>query len=201
MPKAFSKSEKKVLKNKLLNTGQELFSRYGLKKTTIKELTQSIGISPGAFYSFFNSKEELYFAILEKEEEKIQNDVLDSKLLEGKVSVSDFKKFLLNSLQAADNSNILKSLYQNKEDYQQLMRKLPAEKIQEHIKHDKDKLDPLISNLKKENKIIAKKTSVISAVIRSLFLLTLHREEIGEDIYSETIELIIELISQGLIKE
>lgn len=201
MPKAFSKSEKKVLKNKLLNSGKKLFSKYGLKKTTIKELTQSVGISPGAFYSFFDSKEELYFAILENEEEKIQNEVLDSKLLKGQINASDFKKFLLNSLHAADNSNLLKSLYQNKEDYQQLLRKLPAKKMQQHIEHDKNKLEPLISRLKNEEKIIDRKPSVIAAVIRSLFLLTLHKEEIGADIYPETIELIIELISQGLIQE
>lgn len=201
MPKAFSNSEKKVLKKRLLNSAEELFKKYGLKKTTIKDLTQSVGISQGAFYSFFSSKEELYFTILEKEEEKIQNEVLESKLLEEQINAYNFKKFLLNGLQAADNSNLLKSLYQNKEDYQQLLRKLPAEKIEAHIKHDKEKLDPFISKLKKEDKIIDKNPAVISAVIRSLFLLTLHREEIGEDIYPETIELIIELVSQGLIKE
>jgi AcrR family transcriptional regulator len=201
MPKAFTKSEKKRLKNKLFDTGEELFSQYGLKKTTIKDLTQAVGISQGAFYSFFDSKEELYFAILEKEEEAIQNKVLKSQLLEGQISASNFKKLLLNALQTVEKSSLLKSLYQNKEDYQQLLRKLPAEKIEAHIEHDKDKLKPLISKLKEENKIIDKNSAVITAVIRSLFLLTLHKEEIGKDIYPETIDLIIELISQGLIKE
>lgn len=201
MPKAFTKSEKKRLKNKLFDTGEELFSQYGLKKTTIKDLTQAVGISQGAFYSFFDSKEELYFAILEKEEEAIQNKVLKSQLLEGQISASNFKKLLLNALQTVEKSSLLKSLYQNKEDYQQLLRKLPAEKIEAHIEHDKDKLKPLISKLKEENKIIDKNSAVITAVIRSLFLLTLHKEEIGKDIYPETIDLIIELVSQGLIKE
>lgn len=201
MPKSFTKLEKQRLEKKLLITGEDLFKRYGLKKTTIKDLTQAVGISQGAFYSFFDSKEELYFSILEKEEEKIQNEVLESQLLEGQINASDFKKFLLNGLQIADKSSLLKSLYQNKGDYQQLLRKLPAEKIEAHIKHDKDKLEPLISKLKEENKIIDKNPAVISAVIRSLFLLTLHKEEIGEDIYPETINLMIELVSQGLIKE
>ncbi len=201
MPKAFTESEKKTLRKKLLNSAENLFNRYGLKKTTIKDLTQAVGISQGAFYSFFDSKEELYFSILEKEEEKIQKEVLDSKLLEGEITANNLKEFLLNGLKAADDSRLLKSLYQNKGDYQQLLRKLPAEQVESHIKHDKEKLKPLISKLKEENKLIDKNPAVITAVIRSLFLLTLHRKEIGEDIYPETIELIIELVTQGLIKE
>ena len=64
MPKAFTESEKKTLKKKLLNSAENLFKRYGLKKTTIKDLTQAVAISQGAFYSFFDSKEELYYSIL-----------------------------------------------------------------------------------------------------------------------------------------
>ncbi|MCK4258879.1 MAG: helix-turn-helix transcriptional regulator [Halanaerobiales bacterium] len=76
MAKAFSDNEKKIIKNAIIEKGRELFGKYGFKKTAIGDLTKSTGISQGSFYSFFNSKEELYFEILEIEEQVIREKLL-----------------------------------------------------------------------------------------------------------------------------
>ena len=68
MPKTFTGKEKEIIRKTLITKGRELFSKYGLKKTSITELTNSAGIAQGTFYNFFESKEELYFEILEQEE-------------------------------------------------------------------------------------------------------------------------------------
>ena len=201
MPKAFSDSEKDIIDNKLIEAGRDLFSKFGLKKTGIKDITEAVGISQGSFYSFYNSKEELYFTILEAEEEKIQQEILESDIFKGEITVQSFKEFLLKGFKLIDNNKMVKRLYQNQQEYQQIIRKLPAEKIENHIKNDTEKLMPIITSLQKKEKIIERDPEIISGLLRSLFLLTLHREEIGEEIFPDTIELLIELISQGLIKE
>ena len=201
MPKAFSEAEKNMINNKLIEAGQDLFSRFGLKKTGIKDITEAAGISQGSFYSFYSSKEELYFTILETEEEKIQEEILDSDFFKDEITAQSFKDFLMKSFQLIDKNQLIKRLYQNQREYQQIVRKLPEEKIEDHIKSDTEKLMPLITSLQEKNKIIEEKPEVISGLLRSLFLLSLHREEIGEEIYPDTIELLIDLISRGLIKE
>ena len=201
MPKAFSDSEKDIIDNKLIEAGRDLFSKFGLKKTGIKDITEAVGISQGSFYSFYNSKEELYFTILEIEEEKIQEEILESDIFKGEITVQSFKEFLLKGFKLIDNNKMVKRLYQNQQEYQQIIRKLPAEKIENHIKNDTEKLMPIITSLQKKEKIIERDPEIISGLLRSLFLLSLHREEIGEEIFPDTIELLIELISQGLIKE
>ncbi|MGB9202198.1 TetR/AcrR family transcriptional regulator, partial [Methanobacterium sp.] len=68
MPKTFTDKEKEIIRKTLISQGKILFSKYGLKKTSITELTNIAGIAQGTFYNFFESKEELYFEILEQEE-------------------------------------------------------------------------------------------------------------------------------------
>jgi len=201
MPKAFSEEEKDIINNKLIEAGKDLFARFGLKKTGIKDITEAVGISQGSFYSFYSSKEELYFAILESEEEKIQEEILESNIFTGEITAESFKEFLIKGFQLVDNNKMLKRLYQDQGEYQQIVRKLPVERIEGHIENDTEKLMPIITSLQKKEKIIERDPEVISGLLRSLFLLSLHKEEIGEDIYPETIELLIELISRGLIKE
>lgn len=201
LPKAFSDKEKDIINDKLIEAGRDLFSRFGLKKTGIKDITNAVGISQGSFYSFYSSKEELYFTVLEAEEEKIQEEILESEIFAGEITAESFKEFLGKGFQLVDNNKMLKRLYQDQGEYQQIVRKLSNDRIEGHINKDTEKLMPLISSLQEKEKIIERDPEVISGLLRSLFLLTLHKEEIGEDIYPETIELIIELISQGLIKE
>ena len=59
--KSFNAQERDIIKTKLLECCEECWSRYGYKKTNIRELCEMCGISTGAFYMFFPSKEHLFF--------------------------------------------------------------------------------------------------------------------------------------------
>ena len=58
----------------------------------------------------------------------------------------------------------------------------------------------MIEKLKNAGFVIEEDPEIIASVIRSLFLLTLHRKEVGVEFYTETIELFIDMIVDGLIK-
>lgn len=64
MPRAFTEAEKQTIRARLLRAGRELFSHYGLRKTTVEELARAAGIAKGTFYLFFPSKEALYGEVL-----------------------------------------------------------------------------------------------------------------------------------------
>ena len=73
-------------KNEILDTAQKLFYEKGYEQTSINAIIDEIGVSKGAFYYYFNSKEELLdslvdrsaLAISELIDKVLSNDDLDS---------------------------------------------------------------------------------------------------------------------------
>ncbi|MBE5965361.1 MAG: TetR/AcrR family transcriptional regulator [Lachnospiraceae bacterium] len=80
MPR-FSESEKERIYNRLLSEGERLFTTYGIKKVTIDDLVEAVGIAKASFYTFYKSKEYLYLDIVQSIQQKIfteLNTLLDS---------------------------------------------------------------------------------------------------------------------------
>ena len=71
MPRPWSEKEKIVIKKSLTKEARKLFEKYGLQKTTIDDIVSATHISKGSFYLFYQSKEELYFDVLEEVESKL----------------------------------------------------------------------------------------------------------------------------------
>jgi len=56
--------------NQILNAAQKHFGMYGLDKTTMREIASDLNISKGALYYYFSDKEQLYKAVVEKEQDE-----------------------------------------------------------------------------------------------------------------------------------
>jgi len=200
MSRGFNKNEKKFIRSTLIKQGKILFSRYGFQKTSIHELTKSVGIAQGTFYNFFNSKEELYFAILELEEEKIKEQLAQVNLFKENEPKKAIKQILRELIKTIETNPLIRELYFG-DNLKKLLRKLPPESLEKHFKKDASALVPLIEIWKSEGIILKENPEIIAGVLRSLFVLTLNQKEIGEAIYEETIELFIDLIVDGIVKE
>ncbi|MCM1335164.1 MAG: TetR/AcrR family transcriptional regulator [Bacteroides sp.] len=64
MGKAFSDEEKRIIGQKLLDTGVEMFHDHALKAINIRELTKRAGISQGGFYSFYKDKDAFVLDVM-----------------------------------------------------------------------------------------------------------------------------------------
>ena len=64
MPRGFSEEEKETITNKLIAECKINWQTYGYKKTSLDILCQNVGISKGAFYIFFDSKESLFYQVI-----------------------------------------------------------------------------------------------------------------------------------------
>jgi AcrR family transcriptional regulator len=53
-------------KNEILDISEGLFRLKGFDKTTVNDILEAVGISKGAFYYYFNSKEEVLDAIIRR---------------------------------------------------------------------------------------------------------------------------------------
>ena len=56
--------------NQILNAAQKHFGLYGLEKSTMREIASALNISKGALYYYFSDKEQLYKAVVEKEQDE-----------------------------------------------------------------------------------------------------------------------------------
>ncbi len=64
MGRSFTKREKEKIRQSLQDACKQSWTRYGYKKTSIDELCRQTGISKGAFYLFYESKEALFCEVL-----------------------------------------------------------------------------------------------------------------------------------------
>lgn len=60
-----SVEEKEAKKDKIIEKSMELFREKGYHTTKVEEITKALGISKGNFYTYFNSKEEVLYEILD----------------------------------------------------------------------------------------------------------------------------------------
>lgn len=200
MARKFSDHEKERIRERLVEAGKQCFGLYGLKKTSIEQLTKAVGIAQGTFYLFFPSKEELYFELLELEEERVRRQLLEETEESGRMDKEKLVRFLRKSLTVIGENPFFRQLYEE-DVMEQLVRKLPPEKLAAHFDKDADVAMPFVRRWQEEGWLTSQRPEIIVSLIRSLILLTLQKRMIGEEVFDETMELLIQLIAQGLTAE
>jgi AcrR family transcriptional regulator len=73
MPKV-SEEYKKQKRNEILDYAAKLFAQKGFYQTTIDDIAKETGVSKGAVYTYFSSKEEIFLALLDESTEKLQRE-------------------------------------------------------------------------------------------------------------------------------
>jgi len=169
-PKAFTEEEKSMVRNKLIEAAKGFLATTGIKKTTVEELSRAAGISKGAFYLFYDSKEILFLDALESIQRKIHDTIIsDIKSQENKkdgfvqvikTMFTDFRPIL----------NVLSN-----EEYEVLLRRVPQDRINQHIEMD-DMSSRLFTEELSGNKV---DPEVLSAALRMLMLGMMHQKEVG----------------------
>ena len=199
MGKSFTDKEKSIIESALLEQGKTLFGTIGLRKTTVEDLTTAANIAKGSFYTFFESKEALYFEIFRREEKKLKGRVLIT-LHSGELSANTFKEFLLDAFHMIGENPIIRRMYLE-DEYAQLKRKLPQSYLDEHTSEDISELTPLIEQWQASGKMIHRDPGIITSAIRAFFLMILHKDDLGADHFHDTAELLAESLANQLIRE
>ena len=73
MARSFTEREKENIRRSLQEACKQSWTQYGYKKTSVDDLCRQAGISKGAFYLFFESKEALFCEVLCSVQEQICN--------------------------------------------------------------------------------------------------------------------------------
>lgn len=198
MPKAFSEHEKETIRAQMREKGKKLFEKQGLKKTSVDELTEAAGISKGAFYLFYESKEELYMEILEELESDFRSSIFDFALGPKEEADKLLGGLLKSALLTWDRYPLLKNF--GMAEYEYLARKLPAERIQAHARQDHEFVTEFIKRIKREGMTVKAPPRVVANLMKSLFFVSLHRDDLGENAYVETMEVLTDLVAGYIVE-
>lgn len=201
MPKAFTDIEKEHIRNRLKEKGTELFTKYGIKKTTVDDLVKLTGISKGSFFSFFSSKEELFFTVFTENYIRL-NDEFKKQLNDSEVPLNTaFKNYLINRFTV--DKNPLLSVFYNQEDFEYLNRKISQEKLNEFITNDFNDLISIITKAQKKHKIIEYEPRKIVEVFHALFYISVMKQDMQrfKQYEQDITEVFIEIIVNYLITD
>lgn len=188
MPKTFTDSERSYIKTRLMEEAEACLSQFGLRKTTVDELVRRVNIPKGTFYLFYPSKEMLIFDVFHTLQDELHTNLLRQiEALNGHVTVDSVTDLMLHLYQQV-NETFLYS-FAASGDLELLIRKLPEDVVQAHVRQDDFSMEKLLSMLpgvKTEGTI-----KLYSAALRGVFFTMSHRREIGETVFDDTMRLLL----------
>jgi AcrR family transcriptional regulator len=199
MPRAFTDIEKRTIQERLLQAGRERFARYGLRKTNVEELTRDTGISKGAFYLFYSSKEELYLDVMAQVESEIQANLLKVVRSSGEPTKRSFRQFLSTALSILETHPFFANT--SDEDYQYLLRSMPHEQLQEGIDKDEAFVATLLSAWAEKGVLVGYEPRLVSAILRALVFISTHRGDFEPDVYHQMMDLFVDSLAERLVHD
>ena len=199
MPKAFTQQEKEWIGERLLEQGYKQFSAHGLKKTNIEELAEATGISKGAFYLFYESKEALFMDVVERAEERFRQEVLATIDLPGPSPRARLYAVLHKAFTLWKEIPILQ--FFTRSDYELIIRRISPEIIQEHLRSDQLFIEELIRRCQKSGIPIRAQADQIRGLLYALFLSSMHQDDFELNIFNGTIDLLVELVAAFCLGE
>ncbi|MBE0689994.1 MAG: TetR/AcrR family transcriptional regulator [Anaerolineae bacterium] len=191
MPKAFTEHEKQLIREQLLEQGYKQFAAHGLKKTSIDELAEAVGISKGAFYIFYESKEALFMDVVEEAEKRFREQVLAVIDLPGSSPRARLVAVLREAFTAWVQMPILQVFTRG--DYDVLYRKIPVDKLQEHLASDRVFVEDLIARCNQAGIPIQAPIEQIDSLLHAIFFISLHQEDLAPYNYPNAMNLLMEL--------
>ncbi len=130
----FSKKQKDEISEKLKESARQYAREYGMKKTSVDKLIAYAGISKGAFYKFYESKDELFLEVVEDWHTEIYGTALD--ILTEK-NGSDFKtkaaKAIFEACKILERDRVIQF---TKQDLPQLLENISGTELMERYHAD-----------------------------------------------------------------
>lgn len=195
MAKAFSQQETNMILKDLKASARKYAVSCGMRKIAVEELAKEAGISKGAFYKFYPTKEMLFFELLEDLHSEIYEACADVLMQnQGKPANKRTAEAVLEACKLMGQSGMMNFLEQ---DVPFLLRRIPTEVLEAHYHGDEAHIKELLEDggLEPEGG-----TELAAAVIRGLFLTVSHRENIGP-LYPQVLETLVYGACQRLFPE
>lgn len=137
--------------------------------------------------------------ILEELETDFRSRIFDFSISPKEDARKLLAKLLKSALLTWDHYPLLKNF--GMAEYEYLARKVPPERIQAHANQDNEFVNDFIKRIKREGIAVKASPRLISNLMKSLFFVSLHRDDLGERAYIETMEVLADLVAGYIVGE
>lgn len=197
MAVAFTAEDKARIAHQLLDTGEELFTTQGLKKTSLDELVAPAGIAKGSYYTFFDSKESLYLEIMLRRAPQTGAQI--SAALQQPPNPQNLGLMMRTITEVLVTDPLYRRLLIRPEELAAVSRRLGAEQV---ARVAPQLMTPLIAYLadgQRAGLLVADiPAETLLGVIRTVGLIVVHRDQFGPA-YDEVLEATITTLARGMI--
>ena len=175
MAVSFTPKERHGIVNALREAARKNAASVGMRKTTVDELAEEAGISKGAFYKFYPSKEHLFLDVLEQWYLQIFNSATQALAKNRHLPPHRLAAEVLKAAWRVMRGQPLVRFVQ--EEYPLLARKLPEGTIAENYRS----VDAFIQSVIEDSRVTLNvSTDEACAVVKILLLSLLNADEVGE---------------------
>ena len=182
---AFTEEQNETIRRDLIREARCCGVTVGMRKTSVEQMTEAVGISKGSFYKFFDSKELLFFAVLED----IHTECFAAaqKSLQENAAIDPASRTAAAILAACRWLSETKAFVFIENDAEFLLHRLPEEVKTAHYHDDETHIRQL---LEKYDLVPSSGISLAAATVRGLILTVSHKEQIGE-LYPQVLETLV----------
>ena len=182
---AFTEEQNETIRRDLIREARCCGVTVGMRKTSVEQLTEAVGISKGSFYKFFDSKELLFFAVLED----IHTECFAAaqKSLQENTAIDPASRTAAAILAVCRWLSETKAFVFIENDAEFLLHRLPEEVKTAHYHDDETHIRQL---LEKYDLMPRRGASLAAATVRGLILTVSHKEQIGE-LYPQVLETLV----------
>lgn len=183
---AFTDEQNEQIRNDLIREARRCGITIGMRKTSVEQLTEAVGISKGSFYKFFDSKELLFFAVLED----IHTECFAAaqKSLQENATLLPADRAAAAILAACRWLSETKAFVFIEQDADFLLRRLPEEVKTAHYHDDETHIRALLE----AGGLLQPKggMALAAATVRGLILTVSHQDQIGA-LYPQVLETLV----------
>ncbi len=196
MATAFTDTEKEFIEKKLKEVAYDCLLKYGVRKTTVDQIVQMTGIAKGSFYKFYDSKEILFFTVLEDYQKSIIDELINKIKREEDIGVDKFTELFYEIYQKVRQSFLMNLIKNNEFEY--LRRKLPKDLIIRHHSLDDMLAEKIFSHIKIKDEI---NIDIVTASLRAIFISMVYIDEVGEKDFDEVLKLLLKGLAIQILEE
>ena len=182
---AFTEDQNETIRRDLICEARRCGVSIGMRKTSVEQMADAVGISKGSFYKFFPSKELLFFAVLE--DIHTECFAAEQASLQETAALSPADRAAEAILAACRWLSETQALVFVENDAEFLLRRLPSEIKAAHYHDDETHIRALLDGggLQPKGGI-----ALAAATVRGLILTVSHKDQIGE-LYPQVLDILV----------
>ncbi|MBC7097821.1 TetR/AcrR family transcriptional regulator [Candidatus Bipolaricaulota bacterium] len=197
MPRAFREDERVVIRERLLSAGRELFSRYGLRKTTVEELARAAGIAKGTFYLFFPSKEALYGEVLLSVIPEMVERLFSRSFGRAKEVRQALVLYQKELVRLIEENELVRAITADRGSWEDLF----SADWSEYRRRGMEALRPLVDAIKAaqaRGEVVEGDPWELVQILGLIKILPLYKEQVLPELYPRLVDRVAEVIADGL---